>query len=633
MRINDDGSITVDHVGISGKVPFAGEADILAMVRLMPGVTSTSDYSSGMSVDGADFSHTMYSIDGAPVFFPYHFGGIFSTFNVRHFSRTVVDRNQSAGRIGGSVDLTDTPGRFRRLAGAVSLGVISSGASVTVPLGRRGGLIVSGRVSYLNLLYSSLLKSRDNDIRYNFSDWNIAGSYALTDRDNISLQLFGNDDRLVCADGNYLLDCDMEWGNRLASLCWTHSADDIDWKQSLFVSRFGNTLSVGLPGFSIGMPSDVMLYGSSGEATLRHGSAAWHLGYGLDYVNVDPQAIGHTDFSSGYRLRQFRRHCGNVSLSAGVSVPVNRGFEIEAGADGSLFASSRHDRYVSVDPRLRLGYTDRTSRISVIIRRSHQYFHQIGFSDIGMSTDFWIGSTDGLRPQSAWTLSADCMRYITVGGEQFKLAAHAFARKLSDAHEYGGDILSVIDADYDVYASVLTGKGYAVGASVTASKDMGRFSGWVSCSYVSSRLKYDEYPGGYLPSVNDAGLSVSCFGNVSLGRHWSVSCTWNYASGRRTTPVEAIYMIAENVVIRHGERNSARFPAYHRLDCMASYRFNTAGRMALAHQLSLSLINAYGRRNVEMQNYRFDIRTGRYSVKRTSSLYRFLPSVSYAVEF
>lgn len=180
----------------------------------------------------------------------------------------------------------------------MSLGIISSGASVTVPLGRRGGVIASGRVSYLNLLYSSLLRSSDTDIRYNFNDWNIAGSYALTDRDNIGLQLFGNDDRLGYSDDNYVLDCGMEWGNRLASLRWTHSGDDLDWVQSLFVSRFGNTLSVGLPGFSIGTPSEIMLYGSAGEATLRCGSVAWRIGYGVDYVDLDPQAIGYTDFSN-----------------------------------------------------------------------------------------------------------------------------------------------------------------------------------------------------------------------------------------------------------------------------------------------------------------------------------------------
>lgn len=515
----------------------------------------------------------------------------------------------------------------------MSLGIISSGASVTVPLGRRGGVIASGRVSYLNLLYSSLLRSSDTDIRYNFNDWNIAGSYALTDRDNIGLQLFGNDDRLGYSDDNYVLDCGMEWGNRLASLRWTHSGDDLDWVQSLFVSRFGNTLSVGLPGFSIGTPSEIMLYGSAGEATLRCGSVAWRIGYGVDYVDLDPQAIGYTDFSNGQRLRQFSRHCGDGSLSAGVSVPAGHGFVVDAGVEGSLFVASRRDRYVSVDPRFQLSYTDRGGRTSVCVRRSHQYLHQVGFSDIGMSADFWIGSTDGLRPAVGMDLVgrlralSRCRRGTVQGGGP-RVCPQAVRRPRVRRRHPVGDRCRLRRVCLGADRQRLCRR-----RECHRQQGHGPLLGWVSCSYVSSRLKYDEYPGGYLPSVNDAGLSVSCFGNVSLGRHWSVSCSWSYASGRRTTPVEAIYMIAENVIVRYGERNSARFPAYHRLDCMASYSFRTSGRMALGHQLSLSLINAYGRRNVEMQNYNFDIRTGRYSVKRTSSLYRFLPSVSYAVEF
>lgn len=98
--------------------------------------------------------------------------------------------------------------------------------------------------------------------------------------------------------------------------------------------------------------------------------------------------------SAGYRLYRFfqrtaaaavRRHCGDGSLSAGVSVPAGHGFVVDAGVEGSLFVASRRDRYVSVDPRFQLSYTDRGGRTSVCVRRSHQYLHQVGFSDIGMS--------------------------------------------------------------------------------------------------------------------------------------------------------------------------------------------------------------------------------------------------------
>ena len=71
-----------------------GEADAVRSLKMLPSITSTSDYASGVSVDGADYSNTGYSVGGAPIFFPYHFGGIFSTFNSRYFTRTKMQRTR-----------------------------------------------------------------------------------------------------------------------------------------------------------------------------------------------------------------------------------------------------------------------------------------------------------------------------------------------------------------------------------------------------------------------------------------------------------------------------------------------------------------------------------------------------------
>ena len=87
-RIKADGTITLNNSRIGDMMQLFGEADAVRYLKMMPGVTTSSDYASGISIDGAEFSHTTYRIGDAPVFFPYHFGGIFSTFNNRHFSST-----------------------------------------------------------------------------------------------------------------------------------------------------------------------------------------------------------------------------------------------------------------------------------------------------------------------------------------------------------------------------------------------------------------------------------------------------------------------------------------------------------------------------------------------------------------
>lgn len=74
-------------------------------------------------------------------------------------------------------------------------------------------------------------------------------------------------------------------------------------------------------------------------------------------------------------------------------------------------------------------------------------------------------------------------------------------------------------------------------------------------------------------------------------------------------------------------------PDYQRLDLSGTYRFRTGGRIPLNHTVNISLINAYGHRNVESQFFAIDGETMRYKLYRVSSLYRFLPSVSYSIDF
>ena len=78
---------------------------------------------------------------------------------------------------------------------------------------------------------------------------------------------------------------------------------------------------------------------------------------------------------------------------------------------------------------------------------------------------------------------------------------------------------------------------------------------------------------------------------------------------------------------------SVRLPDYHRLDLGAAYRFATGGRVPLRHEVSLSVLNAYGHRNVEMSTLRVNMDSGMYERHEVGSLFRWLPSLSYSVKF
>ena len=92
-RVSSDGSVTLDATVTGQRMRAFGEADAMRWIGTLPGISSAGDYASGVSVDGTEYSHTYYGIGGAPVFFPYHFGGIFSVFNAEHYPVVRVEKS------------------------------------------------------------------------------------------------------------------------------------------------------------------------------------------------------------------------------------------------------------------------------------------------------------------------------------------------------------------------------------------------------------------------------------------------------------------------------------------------------------------------------------------------------------
>ena len=137
--VNDILDATTLDVDALGKIMrVGGEADPLRYVRLMPGIGVGSDYSAGLSVDGTDPSQSLVSVDGAPLFFPYHFGGLFSILNESHFPKVTLRKSihpvSMPSRLGGciSVDSRDYP--IRKPRGEVNVGMMASSLSASVPL-------------------------------------------------------------------------------------------------------------------------------------------------------------------------------------------------------------------------------------------------------------------------------------------------------------------------------------------------------------------------------------------------------------------------------------------------------------------------------------------------------------------
>jgi hypothetical protein len=61
-------------------VPSVGEPDVVRVVQLLPGVVARNDFNTGLNVRGGEADQNLILLDGHPIYNPFHFGGLFSTF-------------------------------------------------------------------------------------------------------------------------------------------------------------------------------------------------------------------------------------------------------------------------------------------------------------------------------------------------------------------------------------------------------------------------------------------------------------------------------------------------------------------------------------------------------------------------
>jgi outer membrane receptor protein involved in Fe transport len=123
-----------------------------------------------------------------------------------------------------------------------------------------------------------------------------------------------------------------------------------------------------------------------------------------------------------------------------------------------------------------------------------------------------------------------------------------------------------------------------------------RLSWWGS--YVLARAE-DEFDGAWEPRSWDQKNALTLGLNLNLPRRWTVSLVGTYHSGWPTTPVTGEVVVNEDgmeeVEPIIGTRNSARYPAYARLDLRVGKLYPT---LRGGWTLYLEVINLTNRKNV-----------------------------------
>ena len=183
-----------------------GEASILSLARMLPGVTSGADGVGGLSIRGSNSGHNLVLFDGVPVYNLNHAAGLFSIFNTSAIRRADLYKDgipaRFGGRIGGVLDVHTRDGNLYRPEISIGSSLLSSTVTAEGPIkSGKSSFLVSGRYFWGGDLLRTLSKrqkktyGRSGEIDYAVYDLNLKLNQQVGEKGRVYLSLYrGLDD-------------------------------------------------------------------------------------------------------------------------------------------------------------------------------------------------------------------------------------------------------------------------------------------------------------------------------------------------------------------------------------------------------------------------------------------------------
>ncbi len=471
ISVNSSGRITLSTQQMTSTLRVLGESDPLKFVLMLPGAGTSSDYASGISVQGCDYSQTYIGLSGAPVFFPYHLFGIFSVCNPTHFSDVIFEKSihnaDFENRLGGLVELVPRQKPLKKITGDFNVGMLATSATVGVPCSKKLSVYASARVSYISLFYSSLLKAGEGEASYNFQDANLTAVYRHNFYNKLVFNAFyDNDDFGLHEIGSIALH--LGWHNCTSSLTWEHEGNT-DFKMCAFFSGFRSGLDLTMAKNKIDVPSQISTSGIKANIVrpLSDDKAVLRLGGSLSIYGLQPQGV---DSDFGGKINPDTRST-ETNLYAQTDFKLSNKASIAIGAKYSGFNTEKK-YFQGLSPIFTINFNILGCEYSAHYSIYRQYLHQIGFSDVGLSTNSWIEASEKIAPQKSSSVSLCCIKNLH--NDDISLQAEAYYKNVDNQSEFFGNIFDLFSNDYMAENYIETGNGYNAGVDVLIKKKHGQ---------------------------------------------------------------------------------------------------------------------------------------------------------------
>ncbi|ACU05884.1 MULTISPECIES: TonB-dependent receptor [Pedobacter] len=632
-----------------------GERDVIKTLQLLPGVKTSGEGSGGFFVRGGSADQNMILLDEAPVYNATHLLGFFSTFNSDAIKNVTLYKSGMPAQYGGALssvlDVKMNDGNNQKFGVSGGIGLIAARINVEGPIQKdKSSFLISARRTYADMFLKLSSDSATKNSQLYFYDINLKANYFLGEKDRLFISgYFGKD--ILKSDNLSGID----WGNATSTIRWNHIfSSKLFSNTSLIFSNYNYKIQ------SNSDESSVRLFSQIRDWNFKE-DLQWYandrntlsLGFNSIFHTIKPgevQANGDSGFiSQKLQDRYSMENAVYLSNTWKASTVLNFTYGLRVSAfsilgkgeyytldtEGNVTSSTNYKpgdlvkTYVNLEPRFAAALQlNSTTSIKASYVRNAQNLHLIANSNSSSPTDRWVASTNIIKPELSDQVSLGY--YKNLGTDAYELTVETYYKTLQNQIDYrnGADIYT----NRPIETQLLFGKGRAYGIEFLIKKKTGRLTGWLAYTLSKTERKIDGINNNtWYNARQDRTHDISIVSMYQLSKRWSLSANWVFATGNAVTFPNAKYKMLGHSYFFFSERNADRMPSYHRLDLGATRQLKQTKKFS--SELNFSLYNAYGRENA----YRITFRDKETDPNRTeairTTLFRFVPSISYNFKF
>ena len=625
-RSMESSQIALDLREINSAPAFV-EPDVFRTLQMLPGVQTTSDFSSALYVRGSTPDQNLIMLDGIAVYNPYHLGGIFSTFNTDAIKEADFHAGgfpaRYGGRMGAILNVINREGNTEKITGSANLSLISSKALIEGPLpkwkGMKGSWMISGRRTYIDKVVDALAlpsgskNSDGSDIPlrfpYYFYDYQIKANLDIDQDHRLTFTRFYGDDVLdfsyedpsetvsnenVTIQQDSKFGLDWPWGNQTNGLTWrwivspkmitktflSNSRYRFDFDlffQNRDLYTYSDSTAINFINFNWNIYDIIkdrtleteVQYKYSNDHELTGGFQIKKIRFdlGIEY-DLETQ-----DTSFTWNPLSLKNNTQEISFFLQDRWEVSKRLKIRSGL--RLTDYNLHKK-IYADPRIGMKY-----HISddIALKANwglyHQFLTTANNQDENLRlVELWLGIPKE-KPASVSEHVIGGIEYMSPRNIFYRIELYQktfenlLTLKQDNANEYEGTSQdSTMNEFWDT-------RGNSNGIELLVKKSSGKFNGWIG--YTFSETKYYTEPSGWHNPNFDRTHTINIVGNYDLTSDLELSAALTQSSGNPYTKIlgrvydweqslynDSYWYPIDSYLV--GAKNTERYDDYFRID-------------------------------------------------------------------